>query len=291
MRSRWTVISIAILFALISTSASPAFAQTGPPGSHDRLYYVSVGTSLSVGVQPDPEGQNRDRTHEGYADQVYAALLPTIPQLRLQKFGCKGETTISMIAGGICAYDEGSQLAEAVSFLGAHRESVVPVTLDMGANDIEPCGSLAGIDQACVTQAFLSVAANLPYILATLRAAAGPDVPIVSMNYYNPFVAAWLLGPDGQVLAQGSAVGSSLFNALLAGIYGAFSVPVGDVAGAFHATDFTPVPGPGGGIPLNVVLVCQWTYMCVPPPQGPNIHPNVIGYGVIAGAFLPLVLP
>jgi lysophospholipase L1-like esterase len=285
MCSRWIVVSIAVLVALIGASASPAPAQAG-----DSLYYVSLGTSLSVGVQPNRDGENRDRTHEGYADQISGALLPTMPQLRLRKFGCKGETTIGMIAGGVCAYDEGSQLADAAGFLGAHRGSVVLVTIDIGANDIELCGSLAGIDQACVEQAFLSVAANLPYILATLRAAAGPDVPIVGMNYYNPFVAAWLLGPDGEALAVQSVSALSLFNALLAGIYGAFSVPVADVAGAFHAADFTPVPD-AGGIPLNVVLVCQSTYMCVPPPQGPNIHANATGYGVIAGAFLPLVLP
>lgn len=286
-RSRRTLVPVGLLLVLVAALATPARAGSG---TTDTLYYVSLGTSLSVGVQPNPDGENRDRTHEGYADQTYAALLPTKPELRLQKFGCAGETSASMIAGGICVYDEGSQLADAVSFLGAHRGSVVLVTIDLGVNDIRPCASLAGIDQECVTRGFAAVATNLPYVLATLRAAAGPDVPIVAMNYYNPFVAAWLLGPDGQVLAQQAAVGLSLFNALLGGVYSAFLVPVADVAAAFHAADFTPVPE-AGGIPLNVLLVCQWTYMCVPPPQGPNIHANVTGYGVIAGAFLPIVLP
>ena len=61
-----------------------------------------------------------------------------------------------------------------------------------------------------------------------------------------------------------------------------------DVAAAFQSGDFTIVPG--FGIPLNVLLICQWTWMCVPPPQGPNIHPNAIGYGVIAETFT-VVLP
>ena len=43
-------------------------------------------------------------------------------------------------------------------------------------------------------EAFGNVAANLPKILAALRLAAGPHVPIVAMNYYNPFLAVWLLG-------------------------------------------------------------------------------------------------
>ena len=63
-------------------------------------------------------------------------------------------------------------------------------------------------------------------------------------------------------------------------------------SGAFHADDFiTFVSVPGfGDIPLNVALVCQWTWMCAPPPVGPNIHAKAEGYGVIAGAFLA-VLP
>ncbi len=289
MHARGTLISIGIALAFASGTVTPAPVHAGKTAPR---YYVSLGTSLSVGVQPDRDGQNRERTHEGYADQLYAALSQTIPGLRLHKLGCKGETTTSMIAGGICTYDEGSQLAEAVSFLGAHGGSVALVTIDMGANDIEPCGSLTGFDQACVAQAFLNVATNLPYILATLQAAVGPDVTIVAMNYYNPFVAAWLLGPEGQLLALQSAGGLAAFNGLLGLLYGQAGVPVADVAAAFHADDFiTFVPVPGfGDVPLNVALVCQWTWMCVPPPQGPNIHANATGYQVISEAFLP-VLP
>ena len=29
-------------------------------------------------------------------------------------------------------------------------------------------------------------------------------------------------------------------------------------------------------------LVCQGTWMCTPPPLGPDIHPNRLGYFVIA---------
>jgi len=36
------------------------------------------------------------------------------------------------------------------------------------------------------------------------------------------------------------------------------------------------------GLPVNVVLVCQGTWMCTPPPLGPDIHPNRLGYFVIA---------
>ncbi|MBI2467987.1 MAG: SGNH/GDSL hydrolase family protein [Candidatus Rokubacteria bacterium] len=270
MRAQRALAVIGTLLALIATAPAQA-----------SVFYLSLGTSLSVGVQPNPGGQNR-RTQEGYADQLHAALNQT--NLRLVKLGCPGETTITMITGSICDYELGSQLAQAVSFLQDHQGSVALVTIDMGANDIEPCGSLDGIDPACVAQAFANVGGNLPYILGVLREAAGPGVPIVGTNYYNPFVAAWFVNP---ALAEESRLALLFFNALLGGIYTAFSVPVADVAATFHAGD----PFPDAGIPLGVLLVCQWTWMCAAPPVGPNIHANAEGYGVIAGAFLTVLFP
>ena len=57
------------------------------------------------------------------------------PGLRLIKLGCPGETTGSMVDGGSCRYQGGSQPAAAVSFLRAHRGHVSLITLDIGAND------------------------------------------------------------------------------------------------------------------------------------------------------------
>ena len=42
---------------------------------------------------------------------------------------------------------------------------------------------------------------------------------------------------------------------------------------------------PGGKAPLDVVRICQWTWMCAPAPVGPNIHANAKGYAVMAKAF------
>jgi lysophospholipase L1-like esterase len=279
--------TITVLLALTGLLATHAAAGDTKSGGRGSVFYLSVGTSLSVGIQPNRAGQNR-RTQEGYPDQLYAALSETRPQLQHVTLGCSGETTVTMIVGGICDYKEGSQLAEAVRFLRDHRGSVALVTIDMGANDVEPCGALSGAaQQLCVITAIGNVSANLPTILGALRAAAGPSVLIVGMNYYNPFLAAWFQDP---ALAIASAELQSTFNFLLELIYTnpAFGVPVADVAEAFFSTDFTPVPE-AGGIPRNVLMICQLTWMCAPPPVGPNIHANADGYAVIAEAFLPLV--
>lgn len=58
---------------------------------------------------------------------------------RLVKLGCSGETSYTMIRGGICRYPAGSQLAQAKHFLRTHRRHVSLVTIDIGANDPNSC--------------------------------------------------------------------------------------------------------------------------------------------------------
>ena len=183
------------------------------------------------------------------------------------------------------------QLADAVAFLLTHRGSVKLVTIDIGANDLEICGSLeTGIDPVCVQDAFSDVGANLPKILKALRLAAGPNVPIVGMNYYNPFLAAWLAPEGSGELAEQSNQLVAAFNGLLGSIYQVFRMPVADVATAFDTANFELVPAPSPPfppmVPQNVLNVCGLTYMCA----FANIHATTDGYGVITQAFLE-VLP
>ena len=186
-----------------------------------------------------------------------------------------------MITGGVCAYPLHSQLAQAVDFLQTHR--VAFVTLDLGANNVLRCLGATAVDQTCVVNAINAMFVDFTQILPALRAAAGPAVPIIAMNYYDPLLAAWIRGEAGQALALESYQATLAVNAVLENIYGAFQVPVADVEAAFRTGDFTPVPGLN--VPLNVLLVLAWTWMGAPPPDGPDVHPNSLGYAVIAGAF------
>ena len=291
MSARRVLTTLGLILALAATLTPPVLAAPARPNEGRAQYYVSLGDSLSVGIQPDATGANQP-SDVGYADQVYGALLPAMPRLQLVKLGCSGETTQTMIEGGICAYEKGSQLDEAVAFLRTHRPFVKLVAIDIGADDLLPCAGETTVDLACVQSAFDQVPGRLFQILRALRQAAGPDVPIVAINYYNPLVAAWLQGGAGQELALQSASLLGEFNAMLRAIYGLFSVPVGDVAAAFDSADFsTIVVVPGlGPVPQNVALVCGLTWMCVFPPQGPNVHPTADGYGVISEVILG-VLP
>jgi lysophospholipase L1-like esterase len=300
-RARWLVpgcrpvLVVVVAVALLGLAAGPVGAASDQVRGHHPLYYLALGDSLSRGVQPDAAGQNHP-TDQGYADDLARGARLVLPQLQLVKRGCETEeTTASMINGGRCTYPngpapDGAQLAEAEAFLRAHRGSTVLVTLDIGANDLSRCINRASgaIDLACVQATFAQVPGNLGTILERLRAAAGPRVLIVGMNYPNPFLASWLQGPAGQALARLSTDLVVRYNDLLEGVYQAAGVPVANVQDAFSTTNFDMlVTLPGfGQVPLNVARVCQWTWMCVPPPRGPNVHGRPEGYWVMAGAFV-----
>jgi lysophospholipase L1-like esterase len=259
----------------------------GPPAAlaehedHAVHYYVAVGDSLAAG--PERGGDVND-----YPEQLLVSLQQADPTLRLVRFGCGGEGTASMISGGLrwegrgeryfCSYPHGSQLADAVTFLEAHRQFVSLVTIDIGGNDVLLC--LFEFDQACLADGVAAIEQNLPLILSTLRAAAGADVPIVGMNYYSPFLALWFESPALAVAANEMMVGQ--VNPALEAAYTDAGEPFADVETAFSTTDWTLE----SGVPINVLRTCAWTLMCAPPPLGPDVHPNAAGHGVIANEFL-----
>ncbi|HEY6276101.1 MAG TPA: SGNH/GDSL hydrolase family protein [Streptosporangiaceae bacterium] len=266
-----------------ATHAHRAAAHRAPPVS----YYLALGDSLSQGVQPDAAGVSVS-TPDGYPDQLYALLRARQPGLRLVKLGCMGETTATMIKGGICRYAGGSQLTAAMRFLRAHRR-VSLITLDIGANDPDSCITQPSVSKLadCVGKSIPEATTNLVTILARLRSAA-PHTRIIAMNYYLPTLAEWRNGLVGEAIARLIEPAAAGYNNLLGRVYQQFGVRVANVFGAFQTGDFShqaAVPG-FGMLPRNVADICRWTWECAPPPRGPNVHANQAGYQVIAHAFL-----
>jgi lysophospholipase L1-like esterase len=278
--------AIAAALAVAATAALTACSAAAKPAQ--ATYYLALGDSLSQGVQPDAAGASVE-TAQGYPDLVYARLRHDHPALRLVRLGCPGETTKTMMHGGICRYPGGSQLAAADAFLRAHRGHVLLVTIDIGANDPQDCISQSGLADlaSCVGQT-TEAATNLSAILASLRAAAGPGVRIVGMSYYLPELAEWRHGTLGHVVAWVSERIAVAYNDLLDHAYAQAGIGVANVFGAFDTTDFSdPVTVPGlGSLPRNVALICAWTWECAAAPRGPNQHANPVGYQVIANAML-----
>jgi lysophospholipase L1-like esterase len=280
-RTGRNLVALAVLVStLIATSGTVASAAS------KANYYVALGNSVAEGGQPVGNGT------QGYPEQLYKAVQDRFTQLQLVELACGGETTGTLISGGSpwCSFAEGAQLDAAVAFLEAHPGETSFITIDIGGNDIlDSCVDFATllISGACVDAVLPTMQANLTTILETLQAAA-PGVPIIGMDYYNPFLGAWVFGPGGQAVALADAPIIEDFNAALVASYQAEGALVADVSGAFDSGNFSQSVDTKefGTIPLNVANVCAWTWLCEKPPHGPgDVHPNSEGHEVIAGAF------
>jgi len=292
------IATAAAALALTAATAVPAVASAQRPAAPKAEYYLALGDSLSVGVQPNAKGVD-ELTDQGYADQLYAVLKHANSSLRLAELGCPGETSHTLNKGGICSYKgdkrvsltgkTGSQLAAALAFLAAHPGQVPLITIDIGANDLNPCIALGVISKivACLTPVFVTLQKNLAATLVPLRA-ADPHAAVVGMTYYDPELADWLTGKSGQAFASASIILATQFSELLTGVYEKAGASVADVFTAFDTTDMkhtVNVPHIGK-LPKDVALICLWTWECAPKPVGPNEHANAKGYHVIAETFL-----
>ncbi len=271
----------------VAGAVSPAAAAHHTNRATSRYYYLSLGDSLAQGVQPDSKGVDVETT-AGYPDQLFTALRLGNPLLHLVKLGCPGETTATMIKGGICTYPAGSQLAQAAAFLKHHPGQVQLVTIDIGANDLNPCVVLTNINKliACLQKVIPKAVKNLATIMATLRAASPTPVKIIGMNYYVPELAGWLKGTRAaRTLAKDSIALGQAFGNDLAGVYTKYGALVANVFGAFHTAAFKKrVSLPAFGmVPKDVAYICSYTWECSP---AHDEHANRLGYAVIANTFL-----
>jgi lysophospholipase L1-like esterase len=278
MRTRRALLPFSVAILTLAASVLVPVSQSTAVTPH---YYVALGDSLSVGNMP-----GAGDTDQGYTDVLYARLKLKDPSLQLVKLGCSGETTTTMIEGGKCTdrYPVGtSQLDVAEQFLRDHLGEVTHLTLDIGANDVAGCASGGAIDYACVAQGTTSITTNLQKILDRITAADGKLPKSAGMSYYDPFLANWLNGTQGQLVAAASVTLLVTINAIETLEYAEHGFRTADVQAAFHTGDFGHkrfVPG-YGVLPANVADICQFTFMC----SLQNIHPNAQGYRIIADAF------
>jgi lysophospholipase L1-like esterase len=273
------LLAVAILAgALVATLALFRVAEENP------RYYVALGDSLAAGEQPVG---SFDR---GYANQLYGEVRDEIPGLRLKNPGCSGETTDTMLEGGICTYPSGSQLDEAVAFLQAHPARIAFVTIDIGINDALACydADTGAWPQTCVEAKLPKIRSNLARIIEALKRAA-PGVPIVGMDYYDPFLGYWVQGQHGHDLARTDERALETLNAGLKSMYRDEDVLLADVAGPdfFDTANFADMvlTEKWGRVPVNVAQACKGTWFCEPCPTCPDIHGTTAGYGLMAKAF------
>ncbi len=286
-------VGIALSAVLLAVSGGlTALAPTAGAGTvaHNpsTVYQLSLGDSLAYGTGASVPAND-------YVNLVAGHEAGRIPGLQVENLACGGATTNSMMDAsdpvnvlckdeGLPYSDTGTQLGAAESFLRAHVGQVPYITIDIGANNVQGCLTGSSISITCITTGLSEISAQLPLIVRGLQAAA-PGVPIFGMDYYNPFLAEWVLaGASGPTLATESAQLSSILNGSLVNTYGAnHAIPV-DVQGVFATQDFAMTgTWNGATVPQNVARTCEWTHMCDNSPY--TIHTNDIGHAKLAGAF------
>jgi len=256
----------ALVAAFALTSDTTYSSGNGPPPSVDREY-LALGDSLGWGYGAS------DPATKGYVP-LFRDFLESNgelhPHLFLNNLSIPGATSTSLIA---------QQLPAALAELEArngdkrHNNDVELVTVDIGGNDLLATLSACagGITPQCIatlTSTFATFYANFDYTLGELRAAAGPDTPIIVMTYYNSFVGIGCplnaLEPLGNLVLEGNSPLLPLgANDLIRSIAAAHDAEVAELV-------------PGGVFPAllgpsNVLPDC--------------VHANDSGYAIIADAF------
>ena len=149
-----------------TASAQPATSGTAAPSgaaSPASVFYLDLGASVSVGVQPSPWAPHGAPTRRGFANDLVRREARAGLHLRLVEVGCPGETVESMVSGfDRCYRPPASQLATAVAFLRAHHRDRGVVTVDIGFNDVRRCLRAAEVHARCVASAISRVDRALP---------------------------------------------------------------------------------------------------------------------------------
>jgi len=244
--------------ASLGASVTPPAEQIGPgtvnaTTAEGTTYLVALGDSLAANVGvPSP--------NQGYVSRFHKILTQRDgSSIGLRNFGVSGETSGTLIRSG--------QLAEALAFIKANN--VAYITINIGANDLlghlgsDDCSSSI-TNAACqerLEPALAAYRANLEQILGDLRKAASDGTPILFLQTYNPFS----LGLGGLSLEAVSNQATDQLNAVAAEVAAERGVTVADGA--------TPMRGTTGAT----------THMLDTPP---DIHPNAIGYDLLAQALV-----
>jgi lysophospholipase L1-like esterase len=269
------LLSVGLLAAMVAAllAGTPAAAAAAPTPLGPRHYYLSLGDSLGFGLQVtrwlamlEAGTYTPDAFNTGYTDDLAAMIRARLrPDLQVVNYSCPLTRTGGMLRAdgcffqqlGLALHDEfsGAQLDAATAFLRAHPGQVSPITISIGAADMQSAIEDCNAAPACVVHSgvFRTIRENLTVILGSLRAAAPTadilllphNTTVVDFPGDNPLWAAFVLE--------------------LRTIAAAHEVRVADA--------FTAITLSG--------RTCELTFACLPGDLA-DPHPNDAGYAVMA---------
>jgi lysophospholipase L1-like esterase len=285
----WATVGVVVLVGVVSLATTVALTGTAQAtwatAKKSTMYYVSLGDSYSVGYQP---GRGATAGYTGYVANK--------TKLTLVNFGCAGATATSIIhtvgcpvtlpnTAGAVPYPRSTQATAADAFLKAHRGHIGLVTVSIGGNDVTGCATQSDLIP-CVERAVLGVTLNVVRLARALRAAAGPNVPLIGLTYPDVVLGTYVYPSQPPTatrlsLAQDSVLGFKyLLNPALSKAYGVghgVLVDVTAATGAYTPLTTTTTLAPYGTVPVAVAKICTLTWSC---KEG-NIHATTAGYTLV----------
>ncbi|WNB85797.1 GDSL-type esterase/lipase family protein [Cellulomonas sp. ATA003] len=272
-----TAAAVALAVA-VGLTGSPASAAP-PDAPSNRPVYLALGDSLAAGQASVPATGGYVSTTTrwkrfGFVAQFHDVLRDRLDcgpeRPRNPREGCRrlqvvnlSRTGIPGVAGGVTTatvLQPGDQLDRAVAILterngdASPRNDVEVVSLTVGGNDIfgPAVAACVPATAACVptlTTTFADVAARYDRILAGLREAAGPDVPILTTTYDNPLPFCVLGAADpagataiGDFVLEGGDIGLGPmvdgFNDVVRDVSARYGATAVDTFGSLGAGDF-----------------------------------------------------
>ncbi|MBF6329948.1 SGNH/GDSL hydrolase family protein [Nocardia transvalensis] len=285
-------VRIGELFGALCACAALLLSAAGPTAAATPSHYLALGDSIAAGYRADSSGGDVGASTapgSGYADLIADALARQATAAHrpfsYTNLARPGETTRTMIEGAAGQHQldrPAPQLVTAEEFLCAHHEDRVAVTIGIGLENIRPCLDEADID--CVSRGIGVVARDLDTILGRLRSAAGSQARIVTLGYYNPYLALPPTAEREAVAAVGIPAIDTL-NAVISAVAGRHGVPIAELDTAFARHSYAPqVTRDSRRVPLSTARVLEWTNMAVA-----DIHPNEAGHRAIADTVAPLL--
>ena len=306
---------IAAVLAMLAGAASAEAAAPAKPNT-PRKVYLALGDSLAFGYQqakvianlPNP---SPTLFNTGYVNvfQFGSSLTSSTgfnaryPGVQTVNLGCPGETSSTLLNAtnsttGCATYPFSihvnhpgqTQIQKAVAVLNANGGKVVPVTIDIGANDllglVRSCTTNGVISLTCIqsgsTTTFATVQQNLDSALSQIRAVAG-YTQIMAVGVYNPLYPAIFQ----QTLEQtGDPAAAAVAGAESDAIAAQLNTLEATTAARYRAYFVDPLPlfNPAGGGPTNEIsTICTLTAVCGPLR---DIHPTDLGYAELGDLVL-----